>query len=592
MFKKKKRHGRKKHRRRSSARKSGSGINAIEQFVVEEIEIGGVPERLATGPKAKKPSPKRFPALKLTASWIGLWLLLFLASLFARTLWPVDATRVLAVAWEMWNSNALLVPFLNGDVYPHPPLMYWLIHLGWSVFGVNEWWPRLVPAAFFLFSLHVTARLARRLWPDSLDVSRYAPLVLLGMLFWAFYLTLALPDALLVFFSLLGLWAVLVMYRTHRRAWLLLGLALGLGMLASGLMILLYVLPVTLLAPLWIKEAPRPNWKHWYRDVSKAVLLGSVILASWLTPAMIKAGAPFASKLLADSIPGPTLGLFPSMPQWWGYLFLLPIVLLPWSVMPLLWMRLWHIRRQPVNAGMVFCMLWALPAIALLSLLDVKQPQWLLPILPAGALVVSYLFMDEALREHGLHKALAGMTLPIIVFGGALAILPELPRAAFLPDLLWDISPLVGIGIVAVGIALAWVPLRETRDRVRDIVVVGVLLVVFAILGVGSQFNNLYQVHGAAQYIADAQDRDHSIAHVGDYQGQFQFPGRLQKSLHVINLTEVQQWTAHYPDGLLITYSNEWQPPVTGAFKPAFESPYGDQILRVWEAGAVLASIP
>lgn len=376
------------------------------------------------------------------------------------------------------------------------------------------------------------------------------------------------------------------------RAWLLLGLALGLGMLASGLVILLYVLPVALLAPLWIKEAPRPNWKHWYSDVSKAVLLGSAILISWLMPAMIKAGAPFALKLLADSIPGPALGLFPPMPQWWGYLFLLPIVLLPWSVMPLLWMRLWHIRKQPVNAGMVFCMLWALPAIALLSLLDVKQPQWLLPVLPAGALVASYLFMDEALREHGRHKTLAGMTLPIIVLGGALAVLSKLPRVEFLPDLLWEISPLVGIGIVAVGIALAWLPLRETRDRVRDTVVIGVLLVVFAVLGVGSQFNDLYQIHDAARYIADAQSRDRPIAHVGDYQGQFQFSGRLQKPLHVIDPTEVKHWTVRYHDGLLVTYSNGWQPPITGAFKPAFESPYGDQMLRIWEAGAVLVSIP
>ena len=83
----------------------------------------------------------------------------------------------------MWNSGNLLVPHLNGDPYSHkPPLLFWLINLGWAVFGVNEWWPRLVAPLFGLASLFLTAGLARRLWPGEAECAA-APLILVGGLF-------------------------------------------------------------------------------------------------------------------------------------------------------------------------------------------------------------------------------------------------------------------------------------------------------------------------------------------------------------------------------------------------------------------------
>ena len=59
--------------------------------------------------------------------------------------WPVDETRYASVAWEMWLRGDFLVPFRNGEPYSHkPPLLFWLMHAGWALFGVNDWWPRLV----------------------------------------------------------------------------------------------------------------------------------------------------------------------------------------------------------------------------------------------------------------------------------------------------------------------------------------------------------------------------------------------------------------------------------------------------------------
>ena len=68
------------------------------------------------------------------------WGAFAIASIWLRPLWPVDETRYASVAWEMWLRGDFLVPYINGEPYSHkPPLLFWLIQLGWFLFGVNDW---------------------------------------------------------------------------------------------------------------------------------------------------------------------------------------------------------------------------------------------------------------------------------------------------------------------------------------------------------------------------------------------------------------------------------------------------------------------
>ncbi len=222
--------------------------------MVEEIEMSAVAAP-HLGPKAKRrKGAVGLHATKAALAWMGLWLLPVLAALFARSPWPLDETRSLAVAWEMWARSDWLVPYLNGEIYAQQtPLMFWLINLGWTVAGVNEWWPRLIPALLGLGSLILVARLARALWPGQITIAAYAPIIMLGMLCWTIFLTLTLDSMLLVFFTSLGAVAITTMLRKRRQlAWPLLGLSLGLGALAGGPVILVYLLPLALLAPFWV----------------------------------------------------------------------------------------------------------------------------------------------------------------------------------------------------------------------------------------------------------------------------------------------------------------------------------------------------
>ncbi|MFQ5993597.1 MAG: ArnT family glycosyltransferase, partial [Acidiferrobacterales bacterium] len=520
--------GHKRRRKHRTREPQTPGVRALEKLVVEEIEVGDVAN---TPPMGIPSKPRRARAAwimsaKLTFAWIGLALLPVLASLFARSPWPIDETRTLAIAWEMW-SQGVFVPTLNGAIdHAQPPLLFWLINLGWYAFGLNDWWPRLLPAMFAIGSLLLTQRLARALWPDQQDITHYAPFLLLAMVFWTFCVTLAGGDLLLVFFTLLGACGVVAIWQGRRKfGWLALGCALGFGLLTAGLAILIYLLPVTLLAPMWASDI---RWGRWYGDVSKALLVAVVIAGGCAMLLAKQVGAAYMQSLAAIPLGPASVTFFLPAQPWWWYLAVLPVILLPWSIFPLVWMRFWHIRREKMNVGLAFCLFWAWPAFVLLSLITTKQPQFLLPILPAFALGMAHLLLDESFADHGHDSILSSMAFPLIVVGGLLAAVPGLPRVEALPAMLWESrSAYIGIAVAMIGIALAWLPLPEIKQRVMNIAVGGVSLLVIAILGIGLQFDKLYEVNPVANYLAAAQRQGKAIASVEPYQGQFQFAGRL-----------------------------------------------------------------
>ena len=581
---------RKKRRRGSRRRKRDPSISRLEKLVVEEIEVSGVGLPLEQQPRPHRGTTTRLsrqvPGLKISFASVGFWLILCLASLFLRNAWPTDETRQLAVAWEMWVHGDILLPYLNGELYTRdPPLLFWLIHVGWKLWGVSEWWPRLVPALFALFSLMLVGGIARNLWPGQPNIVRYAPLVLVGMPAWAFYSTLALPDLVLASFTLLAMLALLLMWRQQRAwNWMVLGLALGFGSLAGGFVIFLFVMPAAVLAAFWVDGDPPVDAGRWYGNVFKGLLVAAAVFGAWLWPIMDRYGVGLGLDMLARYVQPHAMDLFPQHHPWWWYLLLVPLVLIPWSIWPLPWMRLWSIRRAPVNSGFRFCMVWMVPAIIALTFTPSRQPQFLLPLVPALSLLMTYLLLDDGLADYGQDRAFASMSFPVIILGGLLALLPGLPQLGFLPALLWELPPLVGVGIAFAGIILAWFPLSRIKRRVMSIAVTNVMLVVFAVFALAWQYNSWFEMHSIARILAKAQDQERPIAHVGPYQGQFHFAGRLFYPLAVVSEEGVAAWAAGNRDGLIVTYEDGWQPYTGGRDQPIFEAAHRGSKILVWKA--------
>jgi len=317
--------------------------------------------------------------------WVALWGVLVAVALTLRPLLPIDETRYLSVAWEMWLRQDWLVPYLNGSPYPDkPPLLFWGILLGWRVFGVNEWWPRLFPPLAALLCVFLLVRLARRLSTDDLT-GRAVPL--LSGLLWVTYSTLVLFDALLTACVLLALVGVAdAASGKPGRGWLFYGMGVGLGLLAKGPVVIVHVLPVALLAPWWTVSAPLRRGR-WYVGLVAAVALGAAIGLAWALPAGARGGPAYREAILWEQSAGRIAHAFAHRRPWWWYLPLLPLVLFPWALWPSLWRSFAELRRGPPQVPTRFALSCLVPGLIIFSLISGKQVHYLLPLMPAFAIL-------------------------------------------------------------------------------------------------------------------------------------------------------------------------------------------------------------
>jgi 4-amino-4-deoxy-L-arabinose transferase-like glycosyltransferase len=160
----------------------------------------------------------------------------------------------------------------------------------------------------------------------------------------------------------------------------------GLGLLAKGPVVLVHVLPVALLAPWWTVAAPVRRGR-WYLGLVAAVALGAAIGLAWALPAGALGGPTYREALLWEESAGRIAHAFAHRRPWWWYLPLLPLVLLPWTLWPPLWRSLADLRRGPPRVAIRFALSCLVPGLIVLSLISGKQVHYLMPLLPAFAIL-------------------------------------------------------------------------------------------------------------------------------------------------------------------------------------------------------------
>ena len=364
---------------------------------------------------------------------MALWGALVAVVLTVRPLLPIDETRYLSVAWEMWLRHDWIVPYLNGTPYSDkPPLLFWGILLGWRVFSVNEWWPRMISPLLALLCLFLLTRLARRLSPGD-PAARTVP-VLSGLL-WVTYSTLVLFDTLLTACVLLALCGVAdAALGRPGRGWLACATGIGLGLLAKGPVVLVHVLPVALLVPWWRVTAPVRRLR-WYAALLAAVAVGAAIGLTWTWVAGARGGSAYREALLWEQSVGRIAHAFAHRRPWWWYLPLLPLVLFPWSLWPALWRSLAELRRGPTRLATRFALSCLLPGLILLSLISGKQVHYLMPLLPAFAILAGVAIGPLGAGRHAIALSLVSPGLLIVAHFAAAGLLErryDLRRAAAL----------------------------------------------------------------------------------------------------------------------------------------------------------------
>jgi 4-amino-4-deoxy-L-arabinose transferase-like glycosyltransferase len=391
-------------------------------------------------------------------------------------------------------------------------------------------------------------------------------------------------DMLIVFFTLVGVLGIIRSWlHSGINGWLILGVSIGLGILAKGPVILIHTLPLALLAPWWATEHRPAHWLSWYAGLALAVAIGILIALAWAIPAAIMGGEQYSQAIFWGQSAGRMVNSFAHNRPFWWYLPLLPVILFPWLLWPALWRAFRSLAKQAPSSAVRLCLAWMVPVFILFSLISGKQPHYLLPLFPAFALLSSY-----ALNRIGEYREwdpiLPGLF--VVSIGCAMVLHSLFPLSSNLMNVLSKINPYYGLILIALSPVLCGLYRISGELRTTLMSVLGVLIVVTLHLSLTGVFS-CYDMRNPSSYVARLQSQNTAISYVGKYHGVFNFLGRLKKPLDVIREDQVRQWAVEHPDGRII--ADEEHLSKEPKILPEYQYTYGTHILRIWKSSAIIA---
>lgn len=513
--------------------------------------------------------------------WAAWLILLTIVAFLSRSYIPIDETRYLSVAWEMWQRGDFLVPFKNGEPYSHkPPLLFWLMHFGWAITGVNDWWPRLISPLLAFASLFLVRHLALALWPDRPEASRLAPWVLMGSMLWSLYSQTIMFDVLMAFCTLLGMLGLVRAAWGKSHGWKLFALAIGLGILAKGPAILLHLLPGALLAPWWA-QGRVTSWPRWYGRVLLAALGGAALALLWAIPAGMTGGEEYRNAIFWGQTANRMVQSFAHQRPFWWYVPLLPLLLFPWLVWPAFW-RGAKAAAKTRDHGLRFLMAWMFPAFLAFSLVSGKQIHYLLPEFPAFALLAGRLLSERQTPGRPWPVALM-----LAVFGVLMFLVPHHYTAD--PGNPLNQVPIWAGGVFLLLAGAAWRMKDTPAALVPRLSALAMLAMAGAHLVLIRPISPAYDVRPMGAAIAQVQAESREVANQGNYHAQYQFAGRLKHALAELDSgPETLAWLRAHPHGAVVMYfpgDMDLSP-----FHPLFAQPFRGRLAALLATSDALAA--
>jgi 4-amino-4-deoxy-L-arabinose transferase-like glycosyltransferase len=402
--------------------------------------------------------------------------ILFFARLGARALWASEF-RWAEIAREMLATRNYFWPTINGRVYYDKPLgSYWLVI--WSTYltgAMNEWAARLPCAIAGVLGVAFLMMLARRLYNSRTAI--VSGVILATSFSFVFFSRHASADVE----TLTGELAALLLFLKYEKrpdGWWVAGLwiVMALTSLTKGL--LGFVLPIMVIG-LYCTLAE--GW----RVFGEAVLHGAIVarirwifernrwLFNWKSIPAIAIGIGIYSFpfWFSKKVEGSDKGLqmvwrenvvrffhpFDHRGPVYLYVYVIFALMAPWAMLlPAALVEAHQRRREHADSARSdrFALVYFWATFAFYTISGSRRSYYILPILPAGALLVARLLAGEALRSQFARRLLAigyGLTAAAAVFGvvvllppamilrGSMAALPAAPdRVIF--ALLWIIS--------------------------------------------------------------------------------------------------------------------------------------------------------
>jgi 4-amino-4-deoxy-L-arabinose transferase-like glycosyltransferase len=408
--------------------------------------------------------------------------------------------RYLEVAREMWASGDWLVPRLAG--VPHlqkPPLTYWAACAGFAALGPTPFAGRLLEqAAVAATAVLVFAFAARRIGAGAAWIAAGVFLTS-GLVFAA---SRALQTDL---FQLLFLTAAMVMLYEGSAGSVLATAAaggfLGASMLAKG-PIALAIAAAVLVPFLVLRRGERRL--PWQGIIVGAALFAAIGLPWFLVmvdrdPSLLRW---FAERQVLARIAGGGEG------HRHGLLYLPAHVLagtVPWT--PVVLLAAWRLRPQLDERSEsldVFLLLWAAVPCLLFELFATKLATYLLPALPATALLAARAIDRGLLEDRRGRRAVALAMIVAAIAAGATCGVLLLARGGAAPTWL-ERAELAGPGLFALALAAAGSGLLVAARAALSLGPAGSLRIAIPATGVALALGAAAIAPGIADHERDAE---------------------------------------------------------------------------------------
>jgi 4-amino-4-deoxy-L-arabinose transferase-like glycosyltransferase len=442
----------------------------------------------------------------------GFCAFLFLYGLEQFGLIGADEPRYAQVAREMLARHDWITPVLGGRPWlEKPPLYYWQAMLAYTIFGPRDWAARLPSALDATLLVLALYFFLRRFRPGFELDGALITASCAGIVGYARAASTDMALAAAFSIGMLGWWA----WRESGKRIYLAGFYgfMALGMLAKGPVALLLAALVIVLYASAIRELRLVLKSLWL----PGVILFCAIALPWYVAVQMRNPEFFHEFIVQQNLGRFSENLYHHSEPSWYYLPVMALALVPWTVFVIAALvqavRLWWGRRRPGDSAEtdlenkfgVFACCWLVVPVVFFSISQSKLPGYILPALPAGALLlVGYL------RRHLGQNEAQPPAMWLVALHALLAAAPIVPALLIAYLITQHRFPggqpmLVALGVAFVlcaGIALTLV--RKTGLRMlRFVTVIPVLLVVGVGLRLGSvALDQTYSARPLAREIA------------------------------------------------------------------------------------------
>jgi len=412
---------------------------------------------------------------------------LFFFDLGGLALTDPDETFYAQTAKEMFEKGEWVTPYLYGKPqFEKPILFYWLVHISYKIFGVNEFAARFPSAVFAFLGIIAMYLLGSVLF--NRRVGAFAAVILASNVEYVILSRACVTDMVLTVFMLLGVYRFFCGYTTGKKFYYVLsGVAFGMAVLTKGPVFMALAIGVFLLFLFLSGDISRIK----KMPVAWVALAYLAVTVPWYLSVYKLHGTTFLDEFFGFH--NVTRFMVSEHKIGSQVYYNIPIILggfFPWSVfVPF---GLWHMfkkarsKSEPAQdkKAAIFTLVWFFVIFFFFTASSTKLPTYIFPSFIALALVVGVLWDD--FMKGGSVSVRKGMTVSFWALM-AVVVIASVGALGYLyyryPSILAGVAVICVLIIIGMALSCAaFLKKRFMASFALILVSVGVILIPLSIM--------------------------------------------------------------------------------------------------------------